>query len=134
MSPETRPSSRAAIKGRFKRMRAFAEQAAKTDAGDETTNAPVVSSLVLAGIAAADVICSVALGEHSTGDDHQQAIKLLAKAVPGNKDLPTALKRLLDLKSKSQYWADPVSNADCTTAQRAAERLIAAAEDRYSQR
>jgi hypothetical protein len=83
-----------------------------------------VTLCVHAGIAAADVICCARLGEHTQGDDHQQAVALLTKA-----DRPNAKYRkvLLDLKTRSGYSATPTSKTDQKRAGRAAEALVSAA-------
>ena len=49
--------------------------------GDDAPDA-AVNLFVLAGIAAADVICCSRLGVHATGESHNEAIALLKKAEP----------------------------------------------------
>ena len=83
-----------------------------------------VTLCVHAGIAAADAICCARLGEHAQGDDHQEAVALLAKADRAN---ARHLKVLLDLKTRSGYSATPTSKADQTRAGRAAAALVRAA-------
>jgi hypothetical protein len=81
---------------------------------------------VHAGIAAADVICCARLGEHARGDDHDEAVALLAKADRARaKDLAT----LLRMKSRAGYSHEPISRPDRQRAQRAAGRLVRAAND-----
>jgi hypothetical protein len=41
-----------------------------------------VTLLVHAGIAASDVICCARLGEHAQGDNHVEAVALLAPLTP----------------------------------------------------
>ena len=58
-----------------------AAQTIETFADDETTISDAYTTLAVhAGIAAADVICCVRLGEHARGDDHDEAVALLAMA------------------------------------------------------
>lgn len=83
-----------------------------------------VSLCVLAGIAAADVICCVRLGRHARGDDHSQAVELLAVA---DRTLGRHLSALLSLKSKAAYSAQLVSPASRKKADRAANALLGAA-------
>ncbi|WP_460710619.1 hypothetical protein [Nocardioides dilutus] len=79
---------------------------------------------VHAGIAAADVVCCVRLGQHSIGDDHEQAIALLHSAEP---DLSGSLRNLLRIKTKAGYSHQPLSNDELKRAERAANRLVDAA-------
>jgi hypothetical protein len=83
-----------------------------------------VTLLVHAGIAASDVICCARLGEHSMGENHAEAVKLLASAVDNK--LAGALDALLSVKTKAGYSESAVSGNDLTKAERAAERLIVA--------
>ena len=56
-----------------------------------------VSLLVNAGIAAADVICGVRLGIYAAGENHNEAVALLAKADAGAEK---HLRTLLNVKSR----------------------------------
>ncbi|MCW2784248.1 MAG: hypothetical protein JWP74_765 [Marmoricola sp.] len=82
-----------------------------------------VTLLVHAGIAASDVLCCAALGEHSRGQNHAEAIALLAKVSP---DRSHDLGTLLNLKTKAGYSHQPMSKGDRAKAERSAERLMAA--------
>jgi hypothetical protein len=83
-----------------------------------------VELLVLAGIAAADVVCCLRLGKHSTSENHHEAVALLEEAQP---DVAKHLRTLLSLKSKVAYTHHPPSKDDCKKANRAAENLVEAA-------
>lgn len=83
-----------------------------------------VSLCVLAGFAAADVICCSRLGKRARGDDHGQAVELLASA---DRTLGRHLDTLLSLKSKAAYSAQLVSSTSGTKAGRAASALLEAA-------
>lgn len=96
---------------------------AATVVADELPDA-FVSLCVLAGIAAADVICCARLGVHATGDDHAQAVDLLARA---DDTLAKKLSQLLSLKSRSAYSDLRASAAMCRQAGRTAEALVAGA-------
>jgi len=48
----------------------------------DTPHNSYVSLLVLAGVAASDVICCARLGVHSSGESHQEALALLKQAAP----------------------------------------------------
>jgi hypothetical protein len=84
-----------------------------------------VTLCIHAGIAAADAICCLKLGEHSAGEDHGAAVTLLANA---DKVSARYLKTLLALKTQAGYGANPVSRTDQARAERAAAALLRAAE------
>jgi hypothetical protein len=91
----------------------------------ETTAANAAGDLFVdAGIAASDVICCVRLGEHASGENHNQAIALLDKADSGSgKHLST----LLGLKNKVAYTHHTLSGAECKKMNRAASHLVESA-------
>src|SRR5690606_1180152 len=93
---------------------------------DETINV-CVGVAVLAGIAAADTICAVSLGERYSGAAHQSAAILLARV---DQDLSKRLRRLVQLKSESQYGAGLLTTHDRDVALREATALIAEADRR----
>lgn len=84
-----------------------------------------VTLYVHAGIAAADVLCCARLGEHAQGQDHGEAVALLAKV---DADASKHLRRLLGLKTKAGYSAVSTSITDARTAARSAAHLVGAAE------
>jgi hypothetical protein len=126
---KTRDCNAAVIQGRLANAVQFYTLAEAARDDSDLGNA-FVSNCVLAGIAAADVLCCVSLGVHAQGDDHAQAIKLLERVVPGGKDLGRSLATLIALKNDSSYGYTPMSADDRKRAQRAAEKLLAAARDR----
>ena len=83
---------------------------------------------VLGGIAAADAICCMRLGQLSRGDDHQQAVDILAKARPEGPKVKNDLLRLLGIKDKVHYQTILVSAEEAEAAIKQAKRLLAAAE------
>lgn len=89
-----------------------------------------VTLCVHAGIAASDVVCCVELKEHAQGDDHNQALALLASVKPGGRDLAKSLRSLLGMKTRAGYSHTPVTGEDHKRAFRQAERLVRAARDR----
>ena len=76
---------------------------------------------VHAGIAAADVICCAQLGVHASGENHNDAVGLLAKVDMG---MARHLDTLLRMKTRSGYSAAPSSEADRKKAGRAANALV----------
>ncbi|WP_342342451.1 hypothetical protein [Tsukamurella pseudospumae] len=87
---------------------------------DEKRNA-AGDLFVDAGIAAADVICCVRLGEHSNSTNHSEAIALLAKADAG---IAKHLTTLLGLKNKVAYDHHTLSSRECLKMKRAAAHLV----------
>ena len=80
-----------------------------------------ITMCVHAGIAAADVICCSQLGEHSRGDDHDDAVRLLAQV---DRTMARHLSALLQMKTRSGYSAQSSSEADRKRAGRAAGALV----------
>jgi len=85
----------------------------------------VVTLLVHAGIAAADVICCARLGEHAHGESHAEAIGLLERADPG---AVKHLKVLLALKTQAGYSALRTTPSNLKRARRSAAHLVEAAK------
>ena len=90
---------------------------------DEMTDA-FVSLCVLAGIAAADVICCARLGIHAVGENHNEAISLLGRA---DRDVEQHLRTLLNFKSKVSYTHLPATATEQKRAKRAVVALVEAA-------
>lgn len=116
-------ADRKARAGRLAKARQFLQVAddAKELAHEEEVSDAVVTLYVHAGIAAADAICAGALGKHSRGENHQQAIQLLGTV---DKDASNNLKTLLGMKTRAGYGHDPVSSQDLLRAARAARSLV----------
>lgn len=85
---------------------------------------------VMAGIAAADVICCTALGRHHQGDNHTEAITLLKKVEPDGEVLGAALGVLLGMKTRAGYGEDPLPANEKARAPRRARQLLEAARQR----
>lgn len=83
---------------------------------------------VLAGIAASDAICCLRIGERSRGEDHHQAVALLARATPDGAQLAQALERLLGIKDQSHDGVELVSSSRARSAVRQASRLLGRAK------
>jgi hypothetical protein len=92
--------------------------------GKATAADAYVTLCVQAGIAASDVICCARLGCHAHGQDHNDAVTLLAQA---NSDAARHLRALLTMKTKADYSHTPISTAEAKRAGRAAEALVEAA-------
>ncbi len=61
------------------------------------------SNAVLAGIAASDALCGYAMGRRAAGQDHRDAVKLLAQVRPDGPALSRKLSRLVTDKTQLQY-------------------------------
>jgi hypothetical protein len=96
---------------------------------DDLASPGVAAALaVLAGIAAADAACCVALGQRSRGQDHRQATDLLRQVQPDGLTLARDLARLLDIKDGAHYGAVYVTGQKAAAAIKQARRLVEAAE------
>lgn len=82
---------------------------------------------VLAGIAASDAACCAALGRRARGQDHRQALPVLAEIEGGSRATAT-LARLLDLKDTAHYGLIYVCGQRLTSALAQADRLVRFAE------
>ena len=80
-----------------------------------------VQLCILAGIAAADVICCARLGHHSQGENHGSAIALL-KSIDGSSAKNLSL--LLRMKTRSGYSHQISPADDRKRAGRAATALV----------
>jgi hypothetical protein len=129
----TRTATTEIARGRLAKAKQFldAAQTLRDLADDEAAIGDALVTLcVHAGIAAADAICCVALGEHSRGESHDEAVKLIKRVRPDGNDLGNALNALLAMKTRAAYGSEPVSGELRLRARRGAERLVSAATDR----
>jgi len=91
--------------------------------GDDLGDA-YITLCVHAGIAAADVLCCVRLGEHAQGENHDEAIALLRTA---DRELSGDLSTLLGMKTFAGYSAIKSTAPKRKRAGRAMRRLVDAA-------
>jgi len=123
----TVPADETVRRGRLGKAKQFlrvADDALELEEGRGAGDA-AVSLYVLAGIAAADAICARALGQHSKGQDHQDAIALLASV---DREASKWLSTLLGMKTRAGYGHDPVGAERLRSAQRAASSLVERAQ------
>lgn len=118
-----KPCNVADARARLAKAEQFLAVARLAEAGAGMRSAEA-SLLVDAGIAAADAICCVRLGQRSADGNHAAAVELVAGV-----DLEAAkrLRTLLSLKSQAQYDTDDPSAQKLTAARRAAQALVATA-------
>lgn len=117
-------ATKAARLAKARQFRASAQDLADLHGDADAPGDAEVSLLVLAGIAAADVICCRAMGEHARGEAHDEAVAVLRRADPA---AARQLSSLLKRKSKAGYSDRPVSRDDVRKARRAADALLTAA-------
>jgi hypothetical protein len=130
MTTKVRKANAAAIAGRRRKAEQFMEGAEtiRELANDEhDVGDAYVTLCIHAGIAAADVICSVTLGTYAQGEDHQGAVAHISKVRPDGQALGDSLRALLTMKTRAGYSHEHVSTSDRKRAGRAAQRLLNAA-------
>lgn len=123
----TRPCNAAIVRGRMHKANQFMEAADMVrELADENADLAdaYVTVCVHAGIAASDVLCCAALGEYAQGENHDEAVGLLARA---DKDAAKHLRTLLTLKTKAGYSHTPATAGEVKRAGRAAQALAEAA-------
>ena len=125
---KTRSVDRAHAETRLSDARAFLQQAdiSLQLVDGPRRNATVVSSAVLAGIAACDAVCALALGLVSAGA-HDQAVRLLTR-VSGSTNAVGDLSKLVTIKTAAQYTGKSMAERQATDAIARAKRLVAFAE------
>jgi len=120
----TQPCDQGTRVGRLAKAKQFADAAEMietiTDGAIDVEDA-YITMCVHAGIAAADAICCAQLGQHSRGEDHDDAVRLLAQV---DEEMARRLNTLLQMKTRSGYSAHPSSEADRKKAGRAASALV----------
>lgn len=129
-SPRTQTCSEQEATSRLRSARKFGEVAELVaDEGEDVEySSQAVSLAVLAGIAASDAACCKALGRRARGQDHREAVALIARVQPGGKRAAASLSRLLNLKDEAHYGWYEVGSQDLRTALRQATALLDFAE------
>ena len=133
MTPRLHKCNESTIVGRLAKAEQFLEAAEiiRELAADEGDVADAYVTLcVHCGVAAADAICCIALGQHVQGEDHNQAVVHLSKVRPDGATLGNSLRVLLGMKTRAGYSHEHIDAAGCKRAQRAAERLLKVARER----
>lgn len=114
-------------------VRAYAAKAAeftKAAAGalDAGHNIAAASLAIHAGINAADAVCGARLGQRAAGEDHDQVLGLLSQAGPDGAEVARDLRRLLPLKTKTEYEPDDIAPSVAAKAVERAKRCSAVAQ------
>lgn len=109
-------------RGRLAKARQFLDAAelVETLADEDDLLDSVVTLCVHAGIAAADVVCCVRLGEHATGQNHTEAVELVgrvdsARARPVHSAPHEGTRRLqLDTSlNRERHGSDAFGHSTC---------------------
>ncbi len=135
MSPRqtgrTETCGRQQAQTRLTQARAFLEVAELVGAEDDELATPSVAAslAVLAGIAAADAACCAAFGRRSRGQDHRQALALIAQVAPNGQAMARDLDRLLTVTDDAHYELLHVSAQRAAAALRQARRIVDAAAE-----
>jgi hypothetical protein len=120
----TNPCTPDVRRGRLRKAGQFLDAATliADQAGDEAGNADAFITLCIhAGIAAADVICCVRLGQHAQGESHNQALTMLDQA---DSESARHLRVLLGMKTRIGCSHTEATATEAKRAGRAAETLV----------
>jgi len=103
----------------------FAEAAASDlEAG---RNIAATSLAIHAAINSADAVCGARLGQRAAGEDHDRVLALLRQAGRDGAEVERELRRLLPLKTKTEYEPDDIAPSVAAKAVERAERCTSVA-------
>jgi hypothetical protein len=120
---------KAEARTRLAHARSFADTAELALGVDDEGSENVAASLaVLAGIAASDASCCAVLGRRARGQDHRDAVVLLAEIAVTGAQMGKDLARLLDVKDNAQYGILFDSSTVAAQSVKWAKRMVVAAE------
>lgn len=113
-------------------MRAYAGKAEEyvDAASDELQSGRYIAATSLAihaAINASDAVCGARLGRRAAGDDHDQVLTLLTQAGPDGASMAKDLRRLLQLKTKTEYEPDNIAPGVAKKAVERARRCVSTA-------
>lgn len=121
----TRAVSATQVRAYAAKAEEFAEAAASDlEAG---RNIAATSLAIHAGINSADAVCGARLGKRAAGEDHDQVLALLRQAGPDGAEVERDLRRLLPLKTKTEYEPDDIAPSVAAKAAERAQRCAAVA-------
>lgn len=90
------------------------------------------SLAIHAAINASDAVCGARLGQRAAGEDHDQVLTLLKQAGADGAMIEKELRRLLPLKTKTEYEPDDVAPSIATKAVERAQRCVTIARSAAS--
>ncbi len=121
----TRPVSAAQVRAYATKAEEFAEAAASDlEAG---RNIAATSLAIHAAINSADAVCGARLGQRAAGEDHDRVLALLRQAGRDGAEVERELRRLLPLKTKTEYEPDDIAPSVAAKAVERAERCTSVA-------
>lgn len=121
----TRSVSGAQVRAYATKAQEFAEAAASVLAAGR--NIASTSLAIHAGINSADAVCGARLGKRAAGENHDQVLALLRQAGPDGAEVERDLRRLLPLKTKTEYEPHDVAPSVAAKAVERAQRCAAVA-------
>lgn len=121
----TRPVTASQVRSYAVKSQQFADAAAAELAAGRPIAA---TSLALhAAINAGDAVCGARLGIRAAGEDHSAVLALLRRAGTDGIDIEKELRRLLPLKTQTEYEPDDIGIAEATKAVERSTRCAAVA-------
>lgn len=121
----TKQVSAAQVRSYAAKAEEFAEAAASDLAAGR--NIAATSLAIHAGINSADAVCGARLGKRTAGEDHHQVLILLRQAGSDGAEVERDLRRLLPLKTKTEYDPDEIAPSVAVKAVERAQRCAAVA-------
>ena len=122
----TKPVSGAQVRAYAGKAQEYADAAAnELEAGRFIA---ATSLAIHAGINAADAVCGARIVKRSTGEDHDQVLNMLGDAGPDGAKVQRELRRLLPLKTSTEYEPDEVAAGVARKAVERSLRCVAVAQ------
>lgn len=123
--PRMQGMSAAEVRIRANAARKFVEVAALVyEDESDVSNLQVTGALaVLAGIAASDAVCGHVIKQRPRGQDHKQAVDVLASFRQGER-LSATLGRLLDQKDAAHYGTTSLSRVNAGKMLEQARKMV----------
>lgn len=122
----TRPVSAAQVRAYASKAQEYGNAAASEL--DSERYIAATSLAIHAAINSGDAVCGARLGQRAAGEDHDQVLTLLTQAGADGANLEKDLRRLLPLKTKTEYEPDDVAPGAAKKAVERALRCVAIAQ------
>lgn len=124
-SMRTRPVSAAQVRSYAGKAEEYAD-AATSELGAGRCIA-ATSLAIHAAINVADAVCGARIGARAAGEDHDHVLALLRTAGPDGATIEKELRRLLPLKTTTEYEPDDVAPSVARRAVQRSQRCVAVA-------
>lgn len=122
----TRPVTNAQVNACASKAQEYGEAA--SNELDSQRYIAATSLAIHAAINAADAVCGARLGKRAAGEDHNQVLTLLKQAGTDGAAAEKELRRLLPLKTKTEYEPDDIAAGVAKKAVERAQRCVALAK------